>query len=198
VGSGVIVQTDRFFIVNIVLNFTQRDDQTTVTGMRPIILLDIDGVLNPVASPGRNGEDPKLTLPGARLALVRRLAACGRIAWVSTWPAHLAAGLESQLQLHDELLRVTLALRLSDEQEPTPKLRAVSRWLERMEAMEEADWDSVVWIDDVIGSDAQEWAKNYKLPVMLKKPAPAEGLTTAHVAAVEAFTRNRPGNPVVY
>lgn len=51
--------------------------------MKPIILLDIDGVLNPVVRPG--ADRPELSLPPATAALVRRLARCGRLAWVSTW-----------------------------------------------------------------------------------------------------------------
>ena len=55
--------------------------------MKPLILLDIDGVLNPrarVASPDGSLE---LVLSDAKIALVNRLAVFGRIAWVSTWPA---------------------------------------------------------------------------------------------------------------
>lgn len=62
-------------------------------------------------------------------------------------------GLESQLQLHVDPLRVTLLLRPEDGDEPTPMLRSVTRWLARMEATGEADWDSLVWVDDVLGLD---------------------------------------------
>jgi hypothetical protein len=154
--------------------------------MKPIILLDIDGVLNPVTCPG-NGGRPELTLSASKVTLVRRLARCGRIAWVSTWPADLVAGLESQLQLDVEPLRVTLLLRVSDGDEPTPKLRSVTRWLARMEASGEADWDSIVWVDDVLGPDARAWAHSHSQPVLLEKPVPDQGLTEAHVVAVEVF-----------
>ena len=63
--------------------------------MKPLILLDIDGVLNPVARPVRGSDRPQLILSDAKVALVRRLAHCGRIAWVSTWPADMTAGLEN-------------------------------------------------------------------------------------------------------
>lgn len=154
--------------------------------MKPLILLDIDGVLNPAVRPG-SGDSPQLILSEVKVALVRRLARCGRIAWVSTWPADLTAGLESQLQLEVEPLRVTLLLRPEDGDEPTPKLRSVARWLARMEAAGEADWEAVVWIDDVLGPDARAWAHHYGQPVLLEKPAPALGLTAAHVTAVEVF-----------
>jgi hypothetical protein len=49
-----------------------------------------------------------------------------------------------------------MMLRPDDEGQRTPKLGSVSRWLARMDALGEADWDSVVWIDDVLGPDARE------------------------------------------
>lgn len=155
--------------------------------MKPLILLDIDGVLNPAARGGGDAAGPELVLSAARIDLVRRLAACGQIAWVSTWPAQQTAGLETQLQLEIDPLRVPLPPRaLQESRAPTPKLRPVSRWLERMALAGEADWDSVVWIDDVLGADAEDWAHHHP-PALLVKPSPDEGLTVAHVVAVEVF-----------
>ena len=102
----------------------------------------------------------------------------------------MVAGLEDQLQLEAEPLRVVIVLRPDDEDQPTPKLRSVTRWLFRMEALGEADWDSVVWIDDVLGPDAREWAHGFRQQVLLVKPLPAEGLTEAHVVAVEVFVQS--------
>lgn len=153
--------------------------------MKPVILLDIDGVLNPSlrGRPGAARPDPVLTCE--KRVLVRRLARSGRIAWVSTWPAEMTAALECQLELDVEPLRVRLLLRPADSDEPTPKLRSVGRWLDRMEAAGDADWDSVVWIDDVLGTDAREWAHIHDQAVLLQKPDPDQGLTEAHVIAVE-------------
>lgn len=148
--------------------------------MKPIIPLDIDGVLNPAREPV-DGDRPRLTLTSEKTALVRKLAGLGQIAWVSTWPADMVAGLDAQLQLEVEPLRAVMVLRPDDEQEPTPKLRSVTRWLARMDVLGEADWDSVVWIDDVLGPDAREWARNHSQPVLLQKPAPDQGLNAAHV-----------------
>jgi hypothetical protein len=100
--------------------------------MKPVILFDISGVLNPSVCPGSGGDRPVLLLSNEKRALDRRLARSGRIAWVSTWPADMVAGLEAQPGLDAEPLRVTMAFRPAD-----------------------ADWDSVVWIDDVLGTDAR-------------------------------------------
>lgn len=158
--------------------------------MKPVILLDVDGVLNPAlrARPGAVRPDPVLSC--GTNTLVRRLERSGRIAWVSTWPAEMTAALEAQLNLELEPLRVTLLLRDADGDQPTPKLRSVVRWLARMDDAGDADWDSVVWIDDVLGPDARQWAHGYNQPVLLEKPNPDQGLTEAHVIAVEVFVEN--------
>lgn len=155
--------------------------------MKPLILLDIEGVLNPVAHPNDDGESSERSLPEAKASLVRRLAKCGQIAWVSTSPEDLTEQLESQLQLETEPVRVELEMRESDVDEPTPKLRAVTEWLARKDADGEAGWDGLVWIDDVLGPDAHEWADGFSQPVLLEKTSPEEGLTKEQVASVESF-----------
>ncbi|WP_104045724.1 HAD domain-containing protein [Arthrobacter sp. ZGTC412] len=160
--------------------------------MKPIILLDVDGVLNPKVHHG-DGDSPDLHLSDAKVALVRRLATKGRIAWVTTSPADVVADLDAQLELDVEPLRVTVEMQDSDAEEPTPKLSSVARWLERMEAAGEADWDSVVWIDDVLGPDVHDWAHHLNQPVLLEKPVPEEGLTEAHVVAVQVFIDGETG-----
>jgi hypothetical protein len=161
--------------------------------MRPIILLDIDGVLNPRITKG-DGDIQEVELSDAKVALVRRLASKGRIAWASTATPEVVAALEDRVQLEERPLRVTITPKPGDEDQPTPKLRSVARWLERMDAAGEADWDAAVWIDDVLGPDAREWAHQYGRPVLLEKPNPDEGLTDAHVVAVQVFVNDLAGD----
>lgn len=161
--------------------------------MRPVILLDIDGVLDPAVRPKAPGENPVLFLSDSRLNLVRRLAQCGLIAWASTWPASQTAALEGQLQLGKEPLRVPLPpTMLAQSHSSTPKLPLVNRWLARMEVIGDADWDSVVWIDDMLNSDAYSWAQQHALPVQLIRPLAATGLTVADVELVEQFAAQEP------
>lgn len=158
--------------------------------MKPLILLDIDGVLNPAVRPGADRNDPALILSRDRRELVERLAACGRIAWVSTWPAAQTTGLETQLKLSTEPLRVPLSqASLAESDAATPKLRPVSRWLARMAGAGEASWNAVVWIDDVLGPDAYGWASEQEMPVLLVKPLAITGLTAGHVESIEQAWR---------
>jgi hypothetical protein len=99
----------------------------------------------------------------------------------------MVAGLEAQLCLETEPLRVTMVFRPADADAPTPKLTSVTRWLYRMSATEESDWDSVVWIDDVLGTDARKWATEHDQQVHLEQPDPDNGFTEGHVARIEAF-----------
>ena len=163
--------------------------------MKLLILLGIEGVLIPAAREAGPGPAPESALSDTRAALVARLGALGRIAWVSTWPAEQTHRLEKRLQLPAAPFRVPLLSGILDATDAaTPKLRPVSRWLARMEVQGEADWDAVVWIDDMFGADAGEWAHRYGRPVLLEKPTPAQGLTEVHVVAVEVFVAGIAGD----
>ncbi|MET1089387.1 MAG: HAD domain-containing protein [Arthrobacter sp.] len=155
--------------------------------MKPIILLGVNGVLNPKLPPddSANGANPRLS--DLKAALVRRLATKGRIAWVSTSREDVLDGLEAQLMLEVNPLRVAITPVPGDEDQQTRKLGPVTRWLNKMEAESAADWDAIVWVDDALGPDVHDWAHQYHQPVLLEKPNPEEGLTEAHVVAVQVF-----------
>jgi hypothetical protein len=158
-----------------------------VSVMKPIILLDINGVLNPKLQPGDNSGGKNAQLSDSKVALVRRLVTKGRLARVSTSNDDLVDSLEAQLKLEVNPLRVAITPEPDDEDQQTPKPGSVSRWLNKMEAEGGADWDAIVWIDDALGADVHDWAHQYHQPVLLEKPDPKEGLTEAHVAAVQVF-----------
>lgn len=158
-----------------------------VSVMKPIILLDVNGVLNPKLQPDGSSDGADARLSDLKTALVRRLATKGRIAWVSTSPDDVLDGLEAQLELEVSPLRVAITPAPDDEDKQTPKLGSVARWLNKMAAAGAADWDAIVWVDDALGTDVHDWAHEYHQPVLLEKPDPAEGLTEAHVVAVQVF-----------
>lgn len=155
--------------------------------MKPIILLDVNGVLNPKLESGERSDDRSPRLSDLKAALVSRLATKGRIAWVSTSPEDFLDSLETQLRLDATPLRVAITPEPGDEDQQSPKLGSVARWLNKMESEGNADWDAIVWIDDELGADVHEWAHQYNQPVLLEKPDPDEGLTEAHVVAVQVF-----------
>ncbi|TLM75341.1 HAD domain-containing protein [Pseudarthrobacter sp. NamB4] len=163
--------------------------------MKPIILLDINGVLNPKLEPDERSDGQNPQLSDLKIALVRRLANKGRIAWVSTSPDDFVDHLEAQLQLEVNPLRVAIAPEPGDEDQQTPKLGSVARWLNKMEAEGDGDWDAIVWIDDELGPDVHDWAHQYAHPVLLEKPHPDEGLTDAHVVAVQVFIKGEDRDP---
>ncbi|WP_458779737.1 HAD domain-containing protein [Arthrobacter sp. D3-16] len=163
--------------------------------MKPIILLDVNGVLNPKQEPGGHSDDQGPHLSDLKLALVLRLATKGRIAWVSTSPSEVLDSIEAQLGLEAKPLRVTIEPKPGDEDQQTPKLGSVVRWLSSMEAEGKPGWDAVVWIDDALGHDVHDWAHQYVHPVLLEKPHPDEGLTEAHVVAVQVFLNGQGRDP---
>ncbi|MEW1812579.1 HAD domain-containing protein [Pseudarthrobacter phenanthrenivorans] len=155
--------------------------------MKPLILLDINGVLNPKIRSEGSSESQHPRLSDLKAALVHRLASKGRIAWVSTSDDDFVDALEAQLELEVEPLRVAISPEPDDEHRQTPKLGSVVRWLDKMDAGGDADWDAIVWIDDALGQDVHDWAHQYQRPVLLEKPDPEEGLTDGHVVAVQVF-----------
>jgi hypothetical protein len=132
--------------------------------MKPIILLDVNGVLNPKQEAGGHSGNQGPQLSDLKLSLVRRLATKGRIAWVSSSPSDLMDSLEAQLGLEAKPLRVRIEPEPGDDDQQTPKLASVARWLGRMDAESKADWDAVVWIDDELGADVHGWAHQYSHP----------------------------------
>ena len=162
--------------------------------MKPIILLDVNGVLNPKLPPDGSSNGGNAHVSDLKAALVRRLATKGRIAWVSTSPDDVLDGLEAQLELEVNPLRVAITPVQDDEDKQTPKLGPVARWLNKMEAESAADWDAIVWVDDALGTDVHDWAHQYHQPVLLEKPNPEEGLTEAHVVAVQVFINSEDRN----
>lgn len=163
--------------------------------MKPIILLDVNGVLNPQPESDGQSDNAGPHLSDLKRALVGRLAAKGRIAWVSTSPSDVLDSLEAQLELEAKPLRVPIEPEPGDDDQQTPKLGLIARWLGSMEAEGKSDWDGVVWIDDQLGPDVHDWARHYALPVLLEKPHPVEGLTEAHVVAVQVFITREDRDP---
>lgn len=156
--------------------------------MAALILLDVDGVLNPSVSSDRALGSHRLMLEPEREELVHRLAAVGTIVWATTWPPKLTSVLADDLGLPAGTEAIVFGGGLPrDPRFPgqTGKLQPVAVWLER--AGERLDIDAVVWIDDNLRGDAVDWAREQEIPFHLVVPESATGLTADEVAGAEAF-----------
>lgn len=166
--------------------------------MTPLLLLDVDGVLNAVGSTAADRETARFA--GYTLSwdptVTRRLAEWherGRVElqWLTTWAGNADAllaepmGLPRGLRVHER----------PDGQGPTGftgTLAAAPRWWKlaaaRAVAEEEPD-RRIVWVDDDLAlqaEDTQEWlaARSH---VLVVAPDLATGLTHEHLDDVEAW-----------
>lgn len=142
---------------------------------RPLILLDVDGVLNPTVA------GAKVTIDRGRGELVLELERAGSIVWITSWPADVTLQLENAIGLENETRRVPLMA--ASDGASTPKLRSIARWVERSTDPQTL----VVWIDDWLRSDARLWASRQDRRWLLVQPDATTGLTKTHVAEVLTF-----------
>jgi hypothetical protein len=163
--------------------------------MAALILLDVDGVLNPSVRSDRAAGGHRLELDPEREALVHRLAAVGTVVWATTWPPRLTSVLAGDLGLPSGTEAIVFDGGLPrDPRFPgqTGKLQPVAAWLEA--ARERAPIDAVVWIDDNLREDAYDWAREQSTPFHLIRPESASGLTGDEVAGAESFLAALPAS----
>ncbi|AZZ56092.1 HAD domain-containing protein [Rathayibacter iranicus] len=156
--------------------------------MAALILLDVDGVLNPSVRSDRAASSHRLELAPAREELVRRLAAVGTVVWATTWPPRLTSVLTEDLGLPSTTEAIVFDGGLPhDPRFPgqTGKLEPVAAWLDA--ARGRGPIDAVVWIDDNLREDAYAWAREQSTPFHLVRPDSAAGMTSDEVAGAEEF-----------
>ncbi|SDO36056.1 hypothetical protein SAMN05216368_11610 [Cryobacterium flavum] len=145
-----------------------------------LILLDVDGVLNPRV------VNQRLVLDPPRAELVRRLAKLGSIVWATTWSPTHTFHLTRDLGLSSDTEGIAFPRNLHFDPSapaPTAKLHWVARWLARQDPQP----DAVIWIDDILRHDAVGWADAQARPTLLVQPEMDIGLTAAHVDDVRHF-----------
>jgi hypothetical protein len=140
-----------------------------------MILLDVDGVLNPTMVGG------EVAISRERADLVLKLVRAGELVWVTSWTADVTFQLDREIGLEGQMRRVPLAG--TSDGASTPKLRSIARWVERSTL----SMTPIVWIDDWLRSDARAWAARQERSWLLVQPEPAVGLTSDHVQAVIEF-----------
>jgi hypothetical protein len=144
---------------------------------RPLLLLDVDGVL---LCGTRSIPDPH---PAADW--IAQLAARFELAWVSSWGQRANERLGPALGLSEALPAVEFT---SDNWLQTRKLPDVRRFVGSRPC---------VWIDDQLGPDAAAWAQSRPQPTLLLRTNPRRGLERGHVEyallfAAAVMTRGQP------
>jgi hypothetical protein len=150
---------------------------------RPLLLVDVDGVLNPYGGPCPEGFDEHSLFPDDEPVRVRpahgrwlhELATRYDLAWGSAWTAPDRALLAGVLDLPDFVGAVELP---SGRFDPALKVPAVDRV---------AGERPTAWVDDLLGPEAYRWAADRPAPTLLVPVDPATGLHRDHVDQLLAW-----------
>jgi Swiss Army Knife RNA repair-like protein len=156
------------------------------TGL-PLLLLDVDGVLNPFAAPGCPpgytehhffpGEEP-VRLSRAHGPWLAELATRFQIVWATAWGADANQLLAPLLQL-PELPVIPFP---PVPFHPRDKLPAITRY---------AGHRPLAWIDDALPPEAHTWGASRRTPTLLISTDPAEGLTRPAIDQALQWARKR-------
>jgi hypothetical protein len=157
--------------------------------MRPLILLDVDGVLNISTSiPDDGNSSGILLLAGGRGAhvtvrddlrgILDRLALAGDLVWASGWNDGAPA-------LFAKLVPWVSAL-------PHLTFETVGTMVEKLPVVREYVGDrSVAWIDDRIPDEAWVWAEERSAPTLLVPVDPLVGFGPDQLRGVEDWARTQ-------
>lgn len=140
---------------------------------RPLLLLDIDGVLNPFAAAGcPDGYDEHVLFAGEEPVRVcaghgdwlRELAAEFTLVWVTAWGEEANRRLAPLL----DLPRLPVIPLPPVPFPPGAKLPAVAQY---------AGQQPLAWLDDVVTAEMRTWAATREVPTLLIGVDPAVGFT---------------------
>jgi hypothetical protein len=146
---------------------------------RPYLLIDVDGVLNPIdPSPELGFERYRFRGLEVHLASIhgkwlRGLGTWFDLVWCTTW--------ETQAPRHFGPI-----LGLSD----LPVIRFTSRYGKLPDVVEFVGDRPCAWIDDRIKQDDRDWAAGRQIPTLLVQPDPMVGMTDLHREELEIFGRS--------
>lgn len=156
---------------------------------RPLLLVDIDGVLSPYAAERCPDGFAEYTLfpddpEPHRLCLqhgawLTELAGHYDLVWGSAWGLVVHEKLSPILQLH-EFAYVPMP---DIPFPPADKVPAIDRYV---------GCKPVAWIDDMIVEEARAWAAARMAPTLLVETDPAVGMTRGHVEQLLAWAAALP------
>jgi hypothetical protein len=151
--------------------------------MKPLLLIDVDGVLNPYAAESCpegyrdfdffEGEEP-VRLADIHGKWLRDLATLFDLAWATDWGDEAHRLISPVLGLRKYPVIVF---------PPTPFAPA-----EKVPAVRDFAGDRpVVWVDDVVTPEAERWAAERGTPTLLLRADPVVGLTEELVSRARAW-----------
>jgi hypothetical protein len=161
---------------------------TSDGGLRPLLLIDVDGVLNPFVAGGvvPDGFD-EYRIDGMRVLLaarhgdwLRSLAVDFELVWASTWEADANRHIGAVLEL-PPLPHIAFGAAEAWDQSWTRKLPAVGAF---------AGDRPLAWIDDRFGADERRWADDRSarsIPTLLVQTDGTVGFTENEVSILRDF-----------
>jgi hypothetical protein len=149
---------------------------------RPLLLLDVDGVLLVVRSSWGEGDDDGLdldvdlepTLHPEAAEWLAELAEAFELVWATTWEEMANRVIAPALGL-PALPAIAFDM---DRRVPTAKLPSVIAWVGDRPC---------AWIDDDLRHDADTWAAGRAVPTLLVHVDMTEGMERRHVDRLLAF-----------
>lgn len=186
---------------------------TQIDWGRPLVCLDVDGVLNVLDENSDAWEDWRTTeVDGWDVTvsdeLARRLERLdAQRVWLTTWEHDANRHLVSFLGWQEQLPVLTSDLRAhtyDDEARNIPAVRQKLghswwKWWSLEAILNYADMDphhlgvklppALVWVDDDLKywPEARDWAACLPIPSLLIRPQPAHGVTPAQLTEIETF-----------
>ena len=152
--------------------------------MRPYLLLDVDGVLNPLTMTPPSGferhelQDHEVWLSRRHGEWLNELARWFDLVWATTWEHDAPRLIAPRIGLRGEWAVIEFRRGRATE---TWKLRDIEAFVGDR---------PFAWIDDEIGPDAHAWAERRQAPTLLIDVNAPIGLTEEHVKELHRFGRS--------
>jgi hypothetical protein len=148
--------------------------------VRPLLLLDVDGVLMPLGGSVPRGftrhrtDHYDVVISELHGVWLRSLTPLFELMWVTTWGASASEVFGTLLDLPD-----MGALALGDmPREGTRKLTSVAAFVSDR---------PLAWVDDELYDDAIGWASKRAAPTLLVRTSPMVGMREADVESLREF-----------
>ncbi|MEU8119739.1 HAD domain-containing protein [Spirillospora sp. NPDC049024] len=159
-------------------------------GARPLLYLDVDGVLNPEAPVAGFAEHAvgRLTvrINPAHAAWLRDLSVPYDLVWATTWEEHANRYIGPLLDL-PRLPHVAISDYVPRPGDPRTPLLQLPRMRKWAPILRHADGRPFAWVDDVIPLTVRRQALPYRRGLRLVPVRPHEGLTRRHVDGLQRW-----------